>query len=49
MTRVAYRSIFAVGTAQERAENFETYFAFSTKHSGEIIEAEKIWFASAIS
>ncbi|MBY0511476.1 MAG: hypothetical protein K2P94_15160 [Rhodospirillaceae bacterium] len=41
MTRAAYRSIFAVGTAQERAENFETYFAFSTKHSGEIIEADK--------
>ncbi len=37
----AYRSIFAVGTAQERVENFETYFAFSTRHSGELIEADK--------
>jgi hypothetical protein len=37
----AYRSIFAVGTERERAENFETYFAFSTGHSGEIIEADK--------
>lgn len=41
MTQAAYKSIFVVGTARERAENFETYFAFSTRHSGELIESEK--------
>ncbi len=41
MTPAPYRSIFALGTAKERAENFETYFAFSQKHSGEIIEADQ--------
>lgn len=41
MAHAAYKSIFAVGTAQERAENFKTYFAFSTRHSGELIETEK--------
>src|SRR5258708_3456550 len=37
----AYKSIFAVGSAKERAENFETYFAFSRGHAGDIIEADQ--------
>ena len=41
MSHAVYRSIFANGSPEERAENFKTYFAFSTKLSGELIESDK--------
>lgn len=37
----AFRSIFSPSTALERASNFHSYFEFSKRHSGELIEAEK--------
>jgi hypothetical protein len=37
----SYRSIFARSTAAERAENFRTYFEFSRRQSGELLEADK--------
>lgn len=37
----SYRSIFTHGTAAEREANFETYYAFTRRHSGELIEADR--------
>ncbi|HEX5034308.1 MAG TPA: hypothetical protein VFW62_07510 [bacterium] len=36
-----YRSIFASSNAKERAENFESYWAYTQDHDGPILEAEK--------
>jgi hypothetical protein len=36
-----YRSIFSPATRRERAENFESYWEYSLRRDGEIIEAEK--------
>lgn len=36
-----YRSVFSPCTAQERKENFESYWAFSQQHSGELLENDK--------
>ena len=36
-----YKSIFAPATQQERAQNFENYWVFSQKHSGELFEEDK--------
>lgn len=36
-----FRSIFSPGTKKERIENFEDYWVFSKKHSGEILEASQ--------
>ncbi len=38
---MGYRSIFAPSSAEERAENFETYWAYTQEHDGEILESEK--------
>jgi hypothetical protein len=38
---MTFRSIFSPNTAAERVSNFETYFAFSKRLSGELIEADK--------
>jgi len=35
---VRHRSIFTPSTAAERAENFESYWAFTQRHDGEILE-----------
>ncbi len=37
----AYRSIFSPCTAQERKENFDSYWMFSQQHSGELLEEDK--------
>ena len=36
-----YRSIFTPATRRERIENFESYWRYSQRHDGEILEAEK--------
>lgn len=36
-----YLSIFSPSTAEQRCENFITYWEFSKKHSGELFEQEK--------
>ncbi|MGH8657557.1 MAG: hypothetical protein ACREV4_03480 [Gammaproteobacteria bacterium] len=36
-----YRSIFSPSSAQERVRNFESYWGFSTRHAGELLEEEK--------
>jgi len=41
MTTAGYISIFALGTVAEREQNFETYFAFSRQHAGDLIEADQ--------
>jgi hypothetical protein len=41
MVSTSFLSIFSPNTAAERAANFETYFEFSKRLSGELIEAEK--------
>src|SRR5215471_20126488 len=38
---MAFRSIFSPRTAAERDSNFETYFEFSKRLSGELIETDK--------
>jgi hypothetical protein len=38
---ITYRSIFTRSTAAERERNFRTYFEFSRRQSGELIEADK--------
>jgi hypothetical protein len=35
------RSIFSPATAQERAENFESYWTYTLRNDGQIIESEK--------
>src|SRR5882724_13725630 len=41
LTDVGYRSIFTSATRQERAANFETYWAYSLRHDGEIFQDQK--------
>jgi hypothetical protein len=41
MPSTRFRSIFSPNTPAERASNFETYFEFSKRLSGELIEADK--------
>lgn len=41
MASMTFRSIFSPSTAAERDSNFETYFEFSKRLSGELIEADK--------
>jgi hypothetical protein len=36
-----YRSIFTPATRRQRLENFESYWLYSQRHDGEILEAEK--------
>jgi hypothetical protein len=36
-----YRSIFTPATRRQRMENFESYWLYSQRHDGEILEAEK--------
>ena len=36
-----YRSIFTPGTPAEREANFETYYAFTRRHSGDLIEEDR--------
>lgn len=36
-----YRSIFTPATRRQRMENFESYWLYSQRHGGEILEAEK--------
>ena len=36
-----YRSIFTPATRRERATNFESYWAYSVEHDGEILEDQK--------
>jgi hypothetical protein len=36
-----YRSIFSSSTAEERAENFETYWHYTLSHDGDILESER--------
>ncbi len=36
-----YRSIFTPATRRQRIENFESYWLYSQRHDGEILEAEK--------
>ncbi len=36
-----YRSIFTPATRQERVDNFESYWHYSQRHDGEILEVEK--------
>ncbi|MGX2040224.1 hypothetical protein ACWJKU_08825 [Methylocaldum sp. MU1018] len=36
-----YLSIFTSGTAEERRSNFESYWIFSQRHAGELLEKEK--------
>jgi hypothetical protein len=38
---VRHRSIFTPASKRERAENFESYWAYTQGHDGEILEAEK--------
>lgn len=37
----AYHSIFAPSTAQQRKENFESYWAYTQEHDGDILEDQK--------
>lgn len=37
----SYRSIFSPSTAQQRRSNFEEYWIFSQRRTGELLEAEK--------
>lgn len=39
--RRAYRSIFSPATRRERARNFESYWAYTLEHDGEILEDEQ--------
>jgi hypothetical protein len=36
-----YRSVFSPSTSQERQANFESYWAFSQRHAGELLESDK--------
>ncbi|HIL39399.1 MAG TPA: hypothetical protein EYG29_03070, partial [Methylococcales bacterium] len=36
-----YRSVFSPSTAQERKENFESYWEFTQRHGGELFEDDK--------
>ena len=36
-----YRSVFSPSTAQERKENFESYWEFTQRHGGELFEEAK--------
>lgn len=37
----AYRSIFSPCSVQERKENFDSYWAFTQQHAGELLEEDK--------
>lgn len=37
----SHRSIFSPSTSKEREENFDSYWAFTQKHNGPILESEK--------
>lgn len=41
MQKGKYRSIFTPSTAEEREQNFISYWSFSTRHAGELLEEEK--------
>ncbi|MFU8790229.1 MAG: hypothetical protein ACNA7G_14455 [Methylobacter sp.] len=41
MASAKYLSVFAPATSQQRKENFETYWAFTQQHGGELLEDEK--------
>ncbi len=41
MAKKKYHSIFSPSTSKERRKNFESYWAFSQDHSGEIYELDK--------
>jgi len=41
MRAAKYLSIFSPATKQERKENFDTYWAFSQQHGGELLEDEQ--------
>ena len=36
-----YKSVFSASTAQERKENFESYWEFTQRHGGELFEEDK--------
>lgn len=41
MASLKYRSVFSPSTAQQRQDNFENYWTFSQRHSGELFEADQ--------
>lgn len=41
MTSAKYRSIFSPSTAQQRKENFDSYWEFTQQHGGELLENDK--------
>ncbi len=41
MQKGRYRSIFSPSTAEERRQNFVSYWGFSSRHAGELLEEEK--------
>lgn len=41
MSTANYRSIFSPSSAQQRQENFVTYWEFTQQHGGELLEAEQ--------
>ena len=41
MNKIKYRSVFSSATAQQRKDNFESYWEFIQKHGGELFENDK--------
>ncbi len=41
MNSARYRSVFSAANAQQRKENFESYWEFTQYHGGELLEAER--------
>lgn len=41
MNSARYRSVFSAANAQQRKENFESYWEFTQQHGGELLEAER--------
>jgi len=36
-----YQSIFSPSTAEQRQQNFESYWVFTTRHAGQLLEEDK--------